>query len=57
LVDAGFVVEGGEDERAVDCFAAAGGVFEGHFGFVQIDDGFVELLAFDALEALAVEEF
>ena len=48
-------MESGEDDRAIDGFSAAGGVFEGHFCFVEIDDGFVELLAFDTLESFAVE--
>lgn len=48
-------MEGGDDECAIDGATTPSSVLQYVFGFIQIDDGFVELLLGDALRSPAIE--
>jgi hypothetical protein len=55
LVDGGLVVQGSDDKCAVDCAAAAGGIFEHAFGLGEVDERLVEELLGGAVAACEVE--
>ncbi len=48
-------MECGKDECSIDGFSTAGGIFQGDFSLVEIDNCLIELLAFYAFVSLAVE--